>query len=69
MSAETRVRFSSWDDKRWAAGSLLDEAHGWGRKVDQSNDAEVLAWARQYLPRIVALGEREVVTPPAQVQP
>ncbi len=47
--------FQSWEARDRAAASLLDEACGWGQGVDQSDDEAVLLWARQYLPRMLAL--------------
>jgi hypothetical protein len=54
--------FASWESRRVAACSLVDQASGWGERVDTADDDAVLAWAREYLPRIVALASREVVS-------
>lgn len=54
--------FTSWDDKHRAAGSLVAEASGWARAVDPDDDESVLAWARQYMPRILTHVATDVET-------
>lgn len=48
---------ASWDDAREAALGLVSEAYGWGRGIDHTDDAAVLAWARVYLPRVIEQGQ------------
>lgn len=52
--------FPTWDDKHRDASRIVDQACGWGESVDQSDDAELARWAREYLPMVLSHGRREV---------
>lgn len=52
--------FDSWSDRTHAADTLVSEAAGWGKGVDQSDPEAMLAWARQYLPRVILHGASRV---------
>jgi len=57
----TTTPFPSWEAKHRDASNIVQEAYGWASNIDQSDDEQVLMWARNYLPRVIEHGEREVL--------
>lgn len=55
--------FASWEAKHYDASRIVNEAGGWARSVDPSDDDALLAWARHYFPRIVAHDRTDVTSP------
>lgn len=45
---------TTWDEHHRAGATIATEAAGWANSIDTSDEADLLAWAREYLPRFVA---------------
>ena len=56
---ESAEPFRSWEARGQAAASIVTEAAGFARAMPV-DDEWLLLWAREYLPRIVALADRGV---------
>jgi len=59
VSAQTTVEpFTTWDHFDRACSGLMAQMRGFAEGVNQNDDAQMLAWARTYLPWVLELSER-----------
>ena len=48
----------AWNEFHREASSLVSQMTGWGEGVDLEDDAQLLSWARHYLPQVLELSDR-----------